>query len=129
MGLLALNAVCASNEIIVPIIPQYLSLEGLATLTEALERIKAGISCQAKIMGILLTQVDARSKAVKEIITLIREHYGQKVFRTEVKTNVRLAEAPSHGKSIFQYDWSSNGALAYQSLANEVIKHYQANAG
>lgn len=121
LGLLSLNAITAADEFIVPMIPQYLALEGLATLTEALERIKAGIGCKAEMLGILLTQVDRRSKASKEIIQLIRKHYSDKVFKTEVPTNTRIAEAPSFGQTIFQYDWSASGSTAYYALAQEVI--------
>ena len=121
LGLLSLNSITAADQFIVPVIPQYLALEGLATLTEALERIKAGIGCEASMMGILLTQVDRRGKAANEIISLIRNHYGEKVFKTEIKINTRLNEAPSFGKTIFQHDWSATGAQAYQALGNEII--------
>lgn len=121
LGLLSLNAITAADEFIVPVVPQYLALEGLATLTDALERIKAGIGCKAEMMGILLTQVDKRSKAAAEINGLIRKHYGAKVFKTEIGVNTRLHEAPSFGKTIFQHDWTASGAQAYQNLALEVV--------
>ena len=81
LSLLPLNALIAADRFLVPVIPQYLALEGLATLTDALERIKAGIGCKADMLGILLTQVDRRSKSTGEIIDMIREHYGNKVFK------------------------------------------------
>ena len=109
------------DRFIVPVVPQYLALEGLATLDDALERIKAGIGCSASMMGILLTQVDKRNKSTAEIISIIRQHYGDRVFKTEVKTNTRLSEAPSFGKTIFQHDWAATGAQAYQALAGEVL--------
>ncbi len=121
LGLLSLNAITAADEFIVPMVPQYLALEGLATLTDALERIKAGIGCKAEMLGILLTQVDRRSKATKEMIELIRKHYSNKVFKTEIPTNTRIAEAPSHAMTIFQHDWAATGAVAYQALAQEVL--------
>lgn len=121
LGLLSLNSITAADEFIVPVIPQYLALEGLATLAEALERIKVGIGCGASMMGILLTQVDRRGKASTEIISLIRKHYSDKVFKTEIKINTRLNEAPSFGKTIFQHDWAATGAKAYQEFGNEVI--------
>lgn len=121
LGLLSLNAITAADDFIVPVVPQYLALEGLATLTDALERIKAGIGCKANMMGILLTQVDRRGKASTEIINLIRKHYGNKVFKTEIGINTRLHEAPSFGKTIFQHDWTASGAQSYQSLALEVV--------
>jgi len=121
LGLLSLNAVTAADELIIPMVPQYLALEGLATFTDALERIKAGIGCKAEMLGILLTQVDRRSRATKEIIEVIRKHYKTVVFETEVPINTRLSEAPSFGKSIFQHDYTSSGAIAYQALAKEVL--------
>src|SRR5208337_3240715 len=121
LGLLPLNAIVASDRLIVPVQPQYLALEGLQTLFEALERFKSGVGYNATLMGILLTQVDRRSKAAGEIIELIRKNYKNQVFKTEIRTNTRLAEAPSFGKSIFQYDFSSTGAQTYQSLAHEVL--------
>ncbi len=121
LGLLSLNAITAADQFIVPVVPQYLALEGLATLTEALDQIKAGIGCKAEMMGIVLTQVDRRGKAAGEIISLIRKHYGDKVFKTEIKVNTRLSEAPSFGLTIFQHDWAATGASAYQALGNEVI--------
>lgn len=121
LGLLSLNSITAADEFIVPVIPQYLALEGLATLSEAIERIKTGIGCGATMMGILLTQVDTRGKAANEIISLIRKHYTDKVFKTEIKVNTRLNEAPSFGKTIFQHDWAATGAKAYQEFGNEVI--------
>ncbi len=128
LGLLSLNAITAADEFIVPVVPQYLALEGLATLTDALERIKAGIGCSAELMGILLTQVDKRSKAASEINRLIRGHYGVKVFKTEIGMNTRLNEAPSHGKTIFQHDCHASGALAYQNLAIEVVSKLKRGA-
>lgn len=122
LGLLPVNALVAADSFIVPVVPQYLALEGLATLTDAIERLKAGMNCKTSLMGIVLTQVDRRSKATGEIINLIRKHYGDAVFKTEVRVNTRIAEAPSFGKTIFQHDWSATGALAYQELAGEVLK-------
>jgi chromosome partitioning protein len=127
LSLAVLNAINAAHGLIVPVTPQYLSLEGLITLSEALERIRAGMGCKAEIMGIVLTMVDKRSKAAKEIIKLIRSHYKELVFKTEIPMNTRLAEAPSHGQSIFSYDWSSTGAAAYASLANEIVERMQIN--
>ena len=121
LSLLPLNALIAADRFLVPVVPQYLALEGLATLTEALERIKAGMGYKADMLGILLTQVDRRSKSTGEIIDLIRNHYGNKVFKTEVRINTKLAEAPSYGRTIFQHDYNASGAIQYQALANEIV--------
>lgn len=122
LGLLSVNALTASDRFIVPVTPQYLALEGLSTLMAAIDRIRAGIGCKTALMGILLTQVDRRGKATSEIIDLIRKSYENSVFKTEVRINTRLAEAPSFGKTIFQHDWSAPGAQAYREVAFEVLK-------
>jgi len=121
LSLLPLNALIAADTFLVPVIPQYLALEGLATLTEALECIKNGIGCTTDMLGIVLTQVDRRSKSTGEIIDLIRNHYGDKVFKTEVRINTKLAEAPSYGRTIFQHDFNASGAIQYQALADEIV--------
>lgn len=121
LGLLSLNAITASDKFIVPVTPQYLALEGLTTLMSAIERIRAGIGCQTELLGILLTQVDRRGNATREIVNLIRDHYKHEVFKTEVRVNTRLAEAPSFGKTIFQHDWTASGAVAYQDVATEIM--------
>jgi chromosome partitioning protein len=123
LGLLSVNALTASDRFVVPVTPQYLALEGLSTLMATIDRIRAGIDCcKTELMGILLTQVDRRGKATSEIIDLIRQNYGNSVFKTEVRINTRLAEAPSFGKTIFQHDWSAPGAQAYQDVAAEIMK-------
>ena len=80
------------------------------------------------MLGILLTMVDTRAKVTSEISDIIRKQFQQVVFNTEIKTNIKLAEAPSFGKTIFQYDWNSTGAEAYQSLAKEVIQRTKGKA-
>jgi chromosome partitioning protein len=89
---------------------------------EAVARIRAGIRRVGDPLGILLTLCDYRMKATGEIIELIRRHYGRLVFRTEIRSNVRLKEAPSFGKSIFHYDRRSSGAECYRALVREVIR-------
>lgn len=136
MSLLPVNALVACDYYLVPVIPHYLSLEGLASLLDAIERIKAGIGVTGSLLGILLTMVDPRTKVTTEISDIIRTQFKDAVFKTEIKTNIKLAEAPSFGKTIFQYDWNCHGAEAYQALAKEVLhriegkrKHEQAKNG
>jgi chromosome partitioning protein len=102
--------------------PHYLALEGLVNLLDSIERVKAGIRAKEELLGILLTLVDRRAKITGEICDLIRKQFDRFVFKTEIKTNIKLAEAPSHGKTIFQHDWNCSGAEAYQALAKEVIQ-------
>ena len=122
MSLLPVNALVACDHYLVPVIPHYLALEGLVSLLDAIERVKAGIGARGALLGILLTMVDSRTRVTKEISEMIRKQFPNDVFTTEIKTNIKLAEAPSFGKTVFQYDWNCTGALAYQALAKEVIQ-------
>jgi chromosome partitioning protein len=121
LSLLSINALVAVDAFIVPVSPQYLALEGLVNLMEAVGRIHGEVGTVGSLLGLVLTLVDYRTKVTSEIVQMIRDHYKDRVFKTEVRTSIRLAEAPSFGKSIFDYAASSSGALAYQSLAEEVI--------
>jgi len=122
MSLLPVNALVACDKYILPVMPHYLALEGLVNLLESIERAKAGIGAKGELLGILLTMVDQRAKVTSEITSIIRDQFQEAVFQTEIRTNIKLAEAPSFGKTIFQYDWNSTGAEAYQALAKEVIQ-------
>jgi len=122
MGLLPVNALIACDHYLVPVQPHYLALEGLVNLLDSIERLKAGIGAKGNLLGILLTLVDSRAKVTGEICDIIRKQFDKTVFKTEIKTNIKLAEAPSHGKTIFQHDWNCPGAEAYQALAKEVIQ-------
>jgi chromosome partitioning protein len=122
MSLLVVNAIGAADRLLVPVVPHYLALEGLVNLTQAMERIREGIGASADLLGIVLTQVDYRSKVTEEIVGMIRGHYGEAVLDTEVRINVRLSEAPSFGLSIFEHDPSSTGAKAYETLTEEILR-------
>jgi chromosome partitioning protein len=122
MSLLPVNALVACDHYLVPVTPHYLSLEGLVNLLDAIDRIKAGIGATGSLLGILLTMVDQRAKVTAEISDIIRQQFQSDVFNTEIRTNIKLAEAPSFGKTIFQHDWNCTGAEAYQALAKEIIQ-------
>ena len=122
LGLLTVNALTAADFFIIPVTPDYLSLEGLVNLLEAVERIKKGIGKAAGLLGILLTMADYRLNVTEEISQMIRGYYGRLVFKAEIRGNVRLKEAPSFGKTIFDYDNGSAGAEAYRQLTKEVLK-------
>ncbi len=121
IGLVTVNALHAADAAIVPVLPHYLSLEGLVAFETALERIREGYGQAAALFGVLLTQVDRRPHAARAVITLIRQHYGRRVFRTEIPVNTRLAEAPSHGAPIGVYAPTSSGARAYAALVEELL--------
>jgi chromosome partitioning protein len=126
LSLLPVNALVAADAFIVPVQPHYLALEGLVNLLEAVDRLRAGMGVSARLLGLLLTLVDYRTKAASELVDMIRGHYGDAVFKAEVRVNVRLSEAPSYGQTIFQYEAASSGADAYRQLAAEVLRRCRA---
>jgi chromosome partitioning protein len=122
LSLLPVNALVACDRYLVPVQPHYLALEGLVNLLSTIDRIKGGIGSEASLLGILLTLVDTRARVNVDISNMLRQQFESAVFKTEIKTNIKLAEAPSFGKTIFQYDWNCPGSENYQALAKEVIQ-------
>jgi chromosome partitioning protein len=122
LALLPVNALLAADAYIVPVVPHYLALEGLVNLMTAVSALQQSAGREIPLLGLVLTMVDRRTRAAGEIINMIREHYGKKVFEREINMNVRLSEAPSFGQPIFQYDPASTGAAAYGDLTDEIIK-------
>ena len=120
LSLLTRNAVLASDGLLIPVAPGYLALEGLAGLMEELQSLRARYPHSADILGILPTMVDYRNRLTGEVLELLREHFANTVTGTEIKINVRLAEASSFGKSIFDYDRRCQGSRDYRSLIQEV---------
>ena len=117
LGLLTLNILLASDYVIVPVQCEYLALEGLTMLLETIEQINPSL----ELLGCVLTMVDLRTDLSQEIIKDMRTHFGNKVLKTLIPRTVRLAECPSHGKTIFDYERWGAGARAYDSLSKEVI--------
>lgn len=122
LSMLSVNAMVAADAFIIPTPPEYLAMEGLVGLLDAVKKVHAGIGDKCRLLGILLTKVDHRRRVTEEIIGVIRGHYKDQVFRAEVGVDVRLVEAPSFGKTIFQYDRRSSGAEAYLQLAGEIAR-------
>lgn len=120
-SLLSLNGLIAADKFVVPIVPHFLASTSLEPLLWAAERIPAAYGVRPQLLGIVLTQVDYRTKVAKENVARIRERFGDSVFAVEIRTNVRLAEAPEAGKTIFEYDPKSKGAKAYRLLAAEML--------
>ena len=121
LNLLTVNALAAADEVIVPIQCEYYALEGISQLMQTLELIKERLNPNLKIAGVLLTMYDGRTILSNQVAEETRKHFGNKVFRTTIPRNVRLAEAPSFGQPIIFYDPNSSGAAAYESLSREVI--------
>ncbi len=121
LGHLTICAMAASDGVLVPLQCEYFALEGVSELVTTIRRVQGGVNPKLGIAGILLTMYDERTNLSKEVADEIRRHFAGKVFQTVVPRNVRLAEAPSHGVPIFQYDIKSKGAEAYLALAREVL--------
>ena len=122
LGLLTLNALCAADEIIVPLQCEFFALEGLVKLQDTLEQVRKRLNPHLDVLGIVLTMFDSRNRLSRQVKEEVQRCFGDLVFNTVVPRNVRLTEAPSHGKSILHYDIKSKGAEAYLALAAEVVK-------
>jgi len=122
LGILTINALTASDGIIIPIQGEYYALEGLTQLVDTINIVKKKLNKNLSILGVVLTMFDRRTQLTRQVQEEVENYFGDKVFNTHIPRNVRLAEAPSHGVSIIDYDKSSKGAKAYESLATEVIK-------
>jgi chromosome partitioning protein len=123
LGLLTINALCASDELIIPIQCEYFALEGLGQLLQTTELIKS-VNPKLNIGGAVLTMYDSRTKLSENVVKDVKEHFTEIVFQTIVPRNVRLSEAPSYGKTIVEYDPNSTGAIAYDGLAKEFIERF-----
>ena len=124
LGLLTINALTAAERLIIPIQCEYFALEGLGQLIETTKLIR-GVNPSLKIGGVVLTMYDSRTKLSESVVKDVKEFFKDVAFESVVPRNVRLSESPSHGKTIFQYDDKSTGAMAYSKLANEFIKRFE----
>lgn len=129
LDLLAINALAASDSVLIPIQCEYYAMEGVAELYDTLMRLRRAINPALAIEGILLTMFDDRTTLSKQVAADLRSFFGTQVFNTVIPRNVRLAEAPSYGKPIIIYDIHSKGAESYVQLAKEVIANDQKRAG
>ncbi len=123
LGLLNLNALAAADSVIVPIQCEYFALEGVTDLWDTLVRIRRGLNNSLAVEGFLLTMYDERTNLANQVVSDLRDFLGSQVFETVIPRNIRLAEAPSHGKPIILYDIKSRGAESYMNLAKEVMEN------
>lgn len=121
LSLLTLNALCASEELLIPLQCEYFALEGIVKLFQTYEQVQRLLNPRLVLLGIVLTMYDIRNRLTKDVKNEVRRCFGDELFETVIPRNVRLSEAPSHGKSIIHYDIKSKGAEAYLALAKEVI--------
>ena len=122
LGMMTINALVASDFLIVPLQCEYFAMEGLGYLLNIVKMVKAQLNPQLVLGGILLTMFDQRNLLSRRVTDDVRQHFGDKVFKTVIPRNVRLSESPSHGLPIILYDIKSRGALAYMEMAQEIIR-------
>jgi chromosome partitioning protein len=121
LGLLTLNALCAARELLIPLQCEYFALEGIVKLLHTFELVKKRLNAGLMLLGVVLTMYDTRNKLTRQVKNEVRRCFPDHLFETVVPRNVRLSEAPSHGKSIIHYDIKSRGAESYLALAKEVV--------
>jgi chromosome partitioning protein len=122
LGLLTLNAFAAANAVLVPLQCEFLALEGLSQLVRTIERVQQSFNPTLNIQGIVLTMYDTRNKLSSLVADDVRSYFGDKVYNTVIPRNVRVSEAPSHGKPVLLYDFRCTGSQAYMHLAGEVLR-------
>ena len=127
LNMLTLNALVAANGVLIPMQCEYFALEGLSALSETVAAISGSLNPGLEIEGLVRTMYDPRNKLTEEVSEQLKRHFGEKVYRTVIPRNVRLAEAPSYGLPVIVYDKASTGALAYLALAGELIRRNNAH--
>jgi chromosome partitioning protein len=120
LGLLSLNALCASDHVIIPVQAEFFALQGMAQLHDVLERVQRRLNPKLQLIGILVGMYSHQRNLSREVVHELRNHFGDIVFRQHVRVNVRLAEAPSHGMTIFEYDPRCAGAEDFRAVAREL---------
>jgi chromosome partitioning protein len=129
LGLLTLNALSAADAVLIPVQCEYLALEGISQLTDTLERVRQALNPALEIEGVVMTMYDERTNLSRQVVDEVRAVFGELVYKTVVPRNIRLGEAPSHGKPIFLYDIRSRGAESYLNLAKEFVEHEEKGVG
>ena len=122
LGLLTINSFTASDEVLIPLQAQYLAIQGLTKLVEVIDKIKKRLNKSLKVGGVFITQYDNRQVLNRDVVTTIKSHFKNEVFKTKIRDNVALAEAPTQGVDIFRYQPKSKGAEDYLALCREIVK-------
>lgn len=123
LGLLTINALAAADQLFIPVQAEYYALEGLSQLLSVMQRVRQGLNKNLELMGVVVTMYDSRTSLSEQVYKELEKHFGDKLFKTVIPRNVRLAEAPSYGRPVSEHDRWSKGARAYKQLAKEVISH------
>ena len=122
LNLLTVNGLCAAHAVMIPMQCEYYALEGLSDLVQTIKRVRASLNPQLEIEGLLRTMFDPRNTLAQQVSEQLQQHFGDKVYRTVIPRNVRLAEAPSYGMPVLYHDKTSKGAQAYLALAGEMVR-------
>jgi chromosome partitioning protein len=120
LGLLTINALTAASQVLIPVQTEYYALEGLSQLLNTIQAVRGSTNPQLELLGIVLTMYDKRNSLSEQVEAEVENYFGDKLFKTIIPRNVRLAEAPSYGRTIYEHDRWSKGARAYKALAKEV---------
>jgi chromosome partitioning protein len=123
LNLLTLNGLCAAKSVMIPMQCEYYALEGLSDLVNTIRKVRVSLNPELEIEGLLRTMFDPRNTLAQQVSDQLQEHFGDKVYRTMIPRNVRLAEAPSHGVPVLYHDRSSKGTQAYLALAGELLNN------
>ena len=121
LNLLTVNGLCAANAVVIPMQCEYYALEGLSDLVQTIKKVRVSLNPGLEIEGLLRTMYDPRNMLAQQVSDQLQQHFGDKVYRTVIPRNIRLAEAPSHGLPVLNFDRQSKGALAYLALAGEML--------
>jgi chromosome partitioning protein len=121
LGVLTINALTAADQVLIPVQAEYYAMEGLSQLLHTIQAVQERTNSELTILGLFLTMYDKRTSLSQQVKKEIENYFGELVFKTQIPRNIRLAEAPSHGKTIFEYDSWSKGAKMYKSLGKEIL--------
>lgn len=125
LNMLTVNALSAADAVLIPVQCEYFALEGIAALLDTIEQIKESTNPKLVVEGVLRTMYDGRTSLTTDVSKELQNHFGSRLYRTVIPRNIRVAEAPSHGLPVMQYDQSSRGALSYLALAGEFIRRQE----
>ncbi len=123
LGLITINSLTAADSVIIPVQPEFFALEGLGKLLQTVRIVQSGVNPSLQIEGFVVTMFDGRTRVHTQVLAELRDHFKDLVFNTVIQRNIRLSEAPSHGKPIILYDIMCNGSNNYLNLAREVMEH------
>jgi chromosome partitioning protein len=123
LGLLTINALTAANYVLIPVQAEYYALEGLSQLLQVMQHVRASFNPDLELLGVVMTMFDKRTTLAEQVYQEVQKHFGDKLFKTVIPRNIRLAEAPSYGRPISEHDKWSKGARAYKNLAKEIASN------